>query len=73
MTDEGLRSASFAFLVDNVTTLPWAGLQPDELLVNDAPDRLRLLGVEEAGGGDLPAARRAALGVPAGARWKRRG
>ena len=46
VTDEGLRPASVAFRINNVTTLPWAGLQPDELLVNDAPDRLRLLGIE---------------------------
>ena len=46
VTDEGLRQASVAFRINNVTTLPWAGLRPDELLVNDAPDRLRLLGIE---------------------------
>ena len=46
VTDEGLRQASVAFRINNVTTLPWAGLRPEELLVNEAPDRLRLLDIE---------------------------
>ena len=46
VTDEGLRPASVAFRINSVATLPWAGLRPDEVLVNEAPDRLRLLNIE---------------------------
>src|SRR5262249_25707535 len=43
---EGLKPNSFTFKISHLTTLPRIGLQPNECLVNDTPDRLRLLNIQ---------------------------
>jgi type III secretory pathway component EscV len=43
---EGLKPDSFAFKVNHLTMLPRVGLQPNECLVNDTPERLKLLNIQ---------------------------
>ncbi len=47
--DESLRPGSFALKINNLRRLPQIGLQPDQCLVNDTAERLRLLSVEAVG------------------------
>jgi FHIPEP family len=42
---EGLKPNGFRFKINHLTTLPRVGLRPGEHLVNDTPDRLRLLNI----------------------------
>jgi flagellar biosynthesis component FlhA len=41
-----LKPGSFEFKINHVTSLPRIGLRQDQVLVNDSPDRLRLLGIQ---------------------------
>jgi flagellar biosynthesis component FlhA len=41
-----LKPNSFRFYINHLPTLPVIGLEADECLVNDTPERLRLLGIE---------------------------
>jgi hypothetical protein len=41
-----LRPSSFAFRVNSIRTLPQIGLAQGEILVNDTPERLALLGID---------------------------
>lgn len=45
LTDE-LPAHWFRFRLNHLTTLPWRGLAAGECLLNDAADRLRVLGIE---------------------------
>jgi hypothetical protein len=38
-----MKPRSFAFLVNHLPMLPWMGLEPEQCLVNDTADRVRLL------------------------------
>jgi type III secretory pathway component EscV len=42
---EDLKPNGFRFKINHLTTLPRVGLRPGEHLVNDTPDRLRLLNI----------------------------
>lgn len=42
----GLEPNGFRFLINHLPTLPVVGLEVDECLVNDTPERLRLMGIE---------------------------
>lgn len=41
--DDDLKPRTFAFTINHVPTPPLVGLPPDQCLVNDTPERLRLL------------------------------
>ncbi len=43
--DASLPPGSFYFQLNDLPTLPWRGLEPEQRLVNDTPDRLRLLSI----------------------------
>ena len=44
--DENLKPNGFAFKINHLTTLPWISLESDQCLVNDTPERLKLLNIE---------------------------
>lgn len=44
--NESLKPNSFAFKINHLTMLPWVGLPSDQWLVNDTPDRLKLLNIQ---------------------------
>src|SRR5690606_10003542 len=44
--DPDLPPHSFAVQINDVVGLPWAGLRPGEILVNESVERLRLLGTD---------------------------
>ena len=43
--DDQLSSGAFCFKINSFTTIPIIGLAADQILVNDTPDRLKLLGI----------------------------
>jgi len=43
---ENLKPNCFAFKINHLTTLPWMSLESDQCLVNDTPERMRLLNIE---------------------------
>jgi len=47
--DENLKPGSFALKINHLLRLPQIGLQPDQCLVNDTVERLRLSSVEAVG------------------------
>jgi len=45
---DGLGPDSFAFRLNDITSMPFHGLGPEQTLVNDTAERLRLQGIENA-------------------------